>query len=94
VLITGVPSVDSAIKAVEYGAVRYLVKPVGNEDLREVVSYAVRLRLLALAKRKAVELMKETDDTDADRSRLEAQFDRALASLWMAVTSRQSRMVT
>src|SRR5687768_484269 len=37
VLITGTPSVDTAARAVRYGAFRYLMKPVEAAELRQVV---------------------------------------------------------
>jgi DNA-binding NtrC family response regulator len=44
VLITGNPSVETAIKAMEQGALRYLVKPVELEMFVKVAGDAVRLR--------------------------------------------------
>jgi DNA-binding NtrC family response regulator len=56
VLITGNPSVETAIKAMEQGALRYLVKPVELEMLVKVAGDAVRLHRLARAKREALDL--------------------------------------
>ena len=47
VLITGNPSVETAIKAMEHGALRYLVKPVALDSLAKVVGDAARLHRIA-----------------------------------------------
>lgn len=41
VIVTGKPDVDSAITAVECGALRYLLKPVSIQELRDTVSQAI-----------------------------------------------------
>ena len=55
VLVTGNPSVETAIKAIEHGALRYLVKPVPPQQLFDVVSRAVRWHRLAVIRREAAE---------------------------------------
>jgi CheY-like chemotaxis protein len=47
-LVSGAPDLDSAMKAVEYGALEYLAKPVGMEKLRISVGRAVELRRRSL----------------------------------------------
>jgi EAL domain-containing protein (putative c-di-GMP-specific phosphodiesterase class I) len=42
ILITGAPDVDTAIRAVEYGALRYLVKPFPPDELAALVREALR----------------------------------------------------
>jgi len=44
VIVTGKPEVDSAITAVECGALRYLVKPVCIRELRDSVAQAIGVR--------------------------------------------------
>ena len=83
VLVTGLPAVESAAEAVEYGAFKYIVKPVDPEILRQTVDQAVHVYRLARAKREALELL-GTAGGASDRAGLEACFERALASLWMA----------
>ncbi|HVP60881.1 MAG TPA: response regulator [Myxococcaceae bacterium] len=53
VLMSAAPDVDSAVKAVEYGAFRYLTKPIPRKLLQEVMGRAVRLHRLAQLKREA-----------------------------------------
>src|SRR5260370_28798711 len=56
VLITGSPSLETAVAAVEHGALRYLTKPVDPNRLRAVTAEAVRLHRLARAQRSALRL--------------------------------------
>jgi DNA-binding NtrC family response regulator len=83
ILMTGNPTVDTAARAVEYGALRYLLKPVTLEVLVQTVGDAVRLRRLARAKRELAELGDGTRLV-GDRAGLEAALERAMRSLWMA----------
>jgi DNA-binding NtrC family response regulator len=48
ILVTGVPGVKSATDAVEYGAFRYLIKPVPVQELAALVSRAVGVPTLYL----------------------------------------------
>jgi EAL domain-containing protein (putative c-di-GMP-specific phosphodiesterase class I) len=84
VLITGSPSLETAMAAIEYGALRYLPKPVETERLRAVTADAVRLHRIARAKRLALEVSGEADRFVGDRAGLVASFGSALESLWMA----------
>ena len=85
ILMTGQPTIDSAIRAVEYGALRYISKPFSGADLISIVGNAVRLRRLARTKRDALELFGGAEaKLVGDRAGLEATFDRALGSMWMA----------
>jgi EAL domain-containing protein (putative c-di-GMP-specific phosphodiesterase class I) len=84
VLITGSPSLETAMAAVEHGALRYLPKPVEVHRLRSIAADAVRLHRLARAKRVALEANGEADRLAGDRAGLVASFGSALDSLWMA----------
>lgn len=84
VLVTGLPALESATEAIEYGAFKYLVKPVDPKALKETIGQAAKLYRLARMKRQALELMGVTGGA-SDRAGLEAQFERALTSLWVAV---------
>lgn len=83
-LVTGAPSLETAVQAVEFGACQYMVKPVAAEVLLRAVARAVRLRRLARAKNDAMKLLGTEVTGSGDRVGLEASFDSALASLWMA----------
>ena len=84
VLMTGGPAVDSAVRAVEYGALRYLIKPVEPAELEEVIARAVRLHQMAKIKREALEMFRLEGKHLGDRASLEARFARALETLWIA----------
>jgi EAL domain-containing protein (putative c-di-GMP-specific phosphodiesterase class I) len=83
-LVTGNPNVDTAIQAVEEGAFRYLVKPLGASALTEAVDQAARLGRIARLKRQALTHLGVHDKLLGDHAGLESRFERALASLWMA----------
>ncbi len=83
VLITGAPAVDTAVKALEYGAFHYLTKPIPLGSLEDVVDKAARLRRMARMKRQAAELIERSVPSHS-RAPLESSFYRALDSLWMA----------
>jgi DNA-binding NtrC family response regulator len=55
VLVTGYPQLDTAIGAVEHGAVRYIAKPLGPGELVRAVGQAVRLQRHARASRLGVD---------------------------------------
>jgi EAL domain-containing protein (putative c-di-GMP-specific phosphodiesterase class I)/ActR/RegA family two-component response regulator len=84
VLITGNPSVDTAMRAMEQGALRYLVKPVEPDALLKVAGDAFRLHRIAKAKRQALDLAGGVDRFFGDRAGLAASFDRAMDSLYIA----------
>ncbi|MHB8417908.1 MAG: EAL domain-containing protein [Myxococcales bacterium] len=84
VLMTGQPAVDSAVKAVEYGALRYLVKPFEIELFVETVRQAKTLHRVARLRRQAARLVEPDAKQIGDRMALEASFERVLSSLWMA----------
>jgi EAL domain-containing protein (putative c-di-GMP-specific phosphodiesterase class I) len=83
VLVTGIPGVDNAAEAIEYGAFRYLVKPVEPEKLRSTIDRAIQLYRLARMKREALALSGSPAGA-SDRAGLETSFERALDGLWMA----------
>jgi EAL domain-containing protein (putative c-di-GMP-specific phosphodiesterase class I) len=84
VLLTGSPTFESAVKSIEYGVLRYLVKPIAEDVLVETVAQAVRLHQIARLKREALIHLRAEDRLLGDRAGLEASFERALASVWIA----------
>jgi EAL domain-containing protein (putative c-di-GMP-specific phosphodiesterase class I)/CheY-like chemotaxis protein len=84
VMVTGNPTVDTAAKAIEYGALRYLVKPVDNAVLIDALTMAVKLRHVARLKREAATYLGMRDRLVGDRAGREASLASGLASLWMA----------
>jgi EAL domain-containing protein (putative c-di-GMP-specific phosphodiesterase class I)/FixJ family two-component response regulator len=84
ILMTGEPGVDSAMRAVEHGAFRYLTKPVDLDKLRDTVGRAAKLHMIAKLKREASELRGDDGERIGERAALETRFSAALAQLWMA----------
>ena len=81
-VLTGRPDVTSAIDAVEYGAFRYLVKPVPPEELIRVVTQAAHWHRFAVARRAADPELGSRPI--GDRAGLEVRFASALEHLWIA----------
>ena len=84
VLMTGGPTLASAVKAVEYGAFRYLTKPLNGADVVAVVERAARMHHLARLKRLALGEVRVEAFRAEDRLALEAKFESALATLSVA----------
>ncbi len=88
ILVTGDASLSSAIKAVEYGALRYLPKPIALSKLYQVVAEAVRTGRMARKKRHALMLVNQgalspfapPHDALVDDH---ATLDRAMERMWM-----------
>ncbi len=78
VLITGGPRLETAMDAMRYGALRYLVKPVDAKELQDVMREAVGLSKMAVVKRQALALLSSDDRYVGDRASLEIAFERTL----------------
>lgn len=83
ILLTGTPTLETALEAIERGALQYLLKPVGLETLLEAANRAVKIGALARLKREALQAMGGRSVV-GDRATLEASFGRALEGLWLA----------
>ena len=84
ILTTGEPTIDSAVRAVELGAFRYLIKPVERKTLEESIHRAFRLHHMARLRRQALEFAGLTSKKLGDLSSLESRFTSAIQRLWMA----------
>jgi EAL domain-containing protein (putative c-di-GMP-specific phosphodiesterase class I)/ActR/RegA family two-component response regulator len=84
IVVTGNPSLESAIAIIEYGGFRYIQKPVDVELLRHSVLSAAAMHRLAVLKRRALELSEGDGWLIGDRAGLDARFDSALERLWIA----------
>jgi EAL domain-containing protein (putative c-di-GMP-specific phosphodiesterase class I) len=82
-LMTGAPSVEGAAAAVEYGAFRYLTKPLDTAAFMKTVEHAARAHALARLRREAFNVNGAHAGV-ADRAGLEVRFDQAIEGLWMA----------
>jgi EAL domain-containing protein (putative c-di-GMP-specific phosphodiesterase class I) len=96
ILITGAPSMETAVQALDRGALRYLAKPTDLTALVQVTNDAVRLHRLAIAKRQALAIVNGTSTFSGDLASLAVSFERALAGVSLAyqpIISWQSRSV-
>jgi EAL domain-containing protein (putative c-di-GMP-specific phosphodiesterase class I) len=84
VFMTGSPALESAVQAIEYGAFRYLLKPVAPAALLDVVERAARVHKLAKVRREAVLVRELEGKPIGDRAGLEARFASAIDKLWVA----------
>lgn len=84
ILMTGAPDLESSIHAVEYGAFRYLAKPIDLRSLEQTVHRAAQLHSMARLKRQALELAGVERRRLGDRAGLEARFGMAMKMMWMA----------
>jgi EAL domain-containing protein (putative c-di-GMP-specific phosphodiesterase class I) len=84
VLLTGRPSLETAIEAVEGGALRYLRKPAATAEIVETMDQAVRLGRLARWRREALAITRPHSQFVGDHASMEIAFDEALAGLWLA----------
>lgn len=83
VLVTGGPTIDTAIEAMNEGAHRYLMKPVPSAQLVGTVTRAALLFDLARVKREALAMQGLWNLPIGERVQLDAAFTRALGSLYM-----------
>ncbi len=84
ILMTGDPRLETAIDAVSLGALQYLVKPTPNDVVVQAVERASRLHRMARMKREALKLHGDADTQAGDRAGLQARFESALSTMWMA----------
>ena len=83
VFLTGSPSLESAMEAMEHGAFRYLTKPIDASELTAVVERAACVHQLARVRRESSD--QEQGKTTGDRAGLEARFASGLEQMWMAM---------
>ena len=83
-IMTGDPDVTTAIRAMEFGALRYIIKPTPASELLAAIDYAVPMCRMARVKREAIRLLGDAEKFVGDRAGLEAHFPLALDALWMA----------
>ena len=85
ILATGDHQDERARRAVEEGALMYLVKPVDLRALSQVVAHAIQMRRFATLARDAQRHGgKQAPDAAVPEEGFAARFDVALDKLWMA----------
>src|SRR5512140_3070219 len=84
ILLTGDPSLQTAVEALKLGAMEYITKPWDNEHLLAAVRRAYKLHSIARMKREAMRLMGERGEVAGDLAGLTVAFERTLESLFIA----------
>jgi EAL domain-containing protein (putative c-di-GMP-specific phosphodiesterase class I) len=81
-LMTGDPSLDGAVKAMEHGAISYITKPFQHESLASAVARAARRHGVARMRRRAESIANAI--YAPEKEELEQRFVRAVERSWMA----------
>jgi EAL domain-containing protein (putative c-di-GMP-specific phosphodiesterase class I) len=84
IFLTGQPSIETVMAAMEQGGYRYLSKPIEHEKLIAAVKDASAHHRLALLKRKALEVCEAGGWLIEDLEDLQGRFEHALDKLWVA----------
>jgi EAL domain-containing protein (putative c-di-GMP-specific phosphodiesterase class I) len=94
VFLTGSPTIETAVEALERGAFRYLTKPIDGPEFIRVIAQADQRHRFALVRREAAT---ETGGGPiGDLAGLDARFASAVEKMWIAmqpVVSWSSRTV-
>ena len=81
-LMTGDPSLDGAVKALDHGAISYITKPFQHEALAAAVARAARRHGVVRMRRRQESVARAL--YEPDQRDLAARFARALERSWMA----------
>ncbi len=84
ILMTGNPTLETAVEAMSLGALQYLPKPTSNEVVLQAVERASKLHRMGVMKREALKLLEHAEAEAGDRASLGKSLDRALETMWMA----------
>ncbi len=84
VLATGHPTLETAIKAVEFGALRYLTKPLDMRLLLEAIDHGVRIYRMSGIRDEIEKVISKQTTSENLSEEQGKQFDNAVDSLWMA----------
>ncbi len=84
-LMTGDPSLDGAVRAIDYGAVSYIAKPFDHESLASQVARAARRHGVQRMRRRAESWARELfGEAPREIGSLESRFANAISRSWMA----------
>jgi EAL domain-containing protein (putative c-di-GMP-specific phosphodiesterase class I)/CheY-like chemotaxis protein len=83
-LMTGDPSLNGAVRAIEHGAVSYLAKPFDQEALASAVARAARQHGVTRMRRRAELIANEVELRSGERAEVAARFQLALEHAWIA----------
>ncbi len=82
IVTTGAPSMDTAIAALEFGAFRYIQKPVDPAEVRNAMVSAVRMARLAKYRREAAQHVAAATTEDNELEELDQRLTRAVELLF------------
>ncbi len=82
-LMTGEPSLDGAVRAIDHGAVSYMAKPFDQETLATAVARAARRHGVARMRRRADAFSREMVGVEGVQDDLAERLQRALDRSWM-----------
>ncbi|MDB4957385.1 MAG: hypothetical protein JWO36_4954 [Myxococcales bacterium] len=83
-LMTGDPSLDGAVRAIDRGAVSYITKPFDQEALAAAVARAARRHSVARMRRRAESYGRALYGGSEDKQLMAKRFASALERSWMA----------
>jgi EAL domain-containing protein (putative c-di-GMP-specific phosphodiesterase class I) len=83
VFLTGSPTVETAVEALERGAFRYLMKPVDTAELIRVIARADQVHRFALVRREAAS--QAGGGLIGDLAGLEARYASGVEKMWIAM---------
>lgn len=81
-LMTGDPSLDGAVRALDHGAISYITKPFQQEALASAVARAARRHGVARMRRRQESVARAI--YEPDKQELSTRFASALSRSWMA----------
>ena len=83
-LMTGDPSLDGAVRAIDYGAVSYITKPFSQEALAAAVARAARRHGVTRMRRRADSWARALQEAAEGGDSIAHRFVRAIDKSWMA----------
>ena len=84
ILLTGHPGLETALSAVELGALHYFLKPPDTDELLDKVAVGVKLQRMARLARVALD-MSDTGFAELDQPEAVAEnLDSAMQQIWVA----------
>lgn len=84
IVMTGAPTLESAMAATNHGAFKYLLKPVSPQELTESAQRAASICRMARAESRAAALAGNVPAQTADILGFALAFERTLKLLWIA----------
>lgn len=84
-IVTGVPSADSAAQAVEHGVYKYVTKPFDPEEVVSSTLRAISMRQVAIARAEVNSIRQwESPSSSIQVTEPTEEFDIALNQIWLA----------